>query len=68
VVQYAGLYHDLTQLLRLCLERPFDPRSASPGLKGLLARAADMPDFEALEEHLKASVTAVRQLYERIIC
>ncbi|MFQ5625386.1 MAG: bifunctional [glutamine synthetase] adenylyltransferase/[glutamine synthetase]-adenylyl-L-tyrosine phosphorylase, partial [Methyloligellaceae bacterium] len=68
LVPAAGLYHDLTQVLRLCLERPFDPETASPGLKGLLAGAADMPDFEALEDHLKASVAAVRQLYERIVC
>jgi len=34
----------------------------------LLARATDVPDFEALEDHLKASVAAVHQLYERIIC
>src|SRR5262249_49155380 len=39
------LYHDLTQVLRLCLPGPFDPRAAAPGLVGLLARAADVPHF-----------------------
>src|SRR6202030_1970648 len=44
------LYHDLTQLLRLCLPGPFDPKifddkTADPGLIGLLVRAADVPDW-----------------------
>src|SRR5262249_18559355 len=39
------LYHDLTQILRLCLSGPFDPKTAASGLLALLARAADLPDF-----------------------
>ena len=45
------LYHDLTQILRLCLPGPFDPKAAGPGLLRLLARAADVPDFATLEAH-----------------
>jgi len=63
----AVLYHDLTQLVRLCLDRPFDPKTVSSGLKGLLTRAVDKPDFEALESHLKASIDAVRQSYVRLV-
>src|SRR5258705_8745175 len=29
-------YHDLTQILRLCLPGPFDPQAGTPGLVGLL--------------------------------
>src|SRR5207302_1989094 len=43
------LYHDLTQILRLCLPRPFDPAAAAPGFISLLARAADVPDFTTLD-------------------
>jgi glutamate-ammonia-ligase adenylyltransferase len=39
------LFHDLTQILRLCLPSNFDPQTASPGILALLARAADLPDF-----------------------
>ena len=39
------LFHDLAQILRLCLTGPFDPKSAGPGVLALLARAADLPDF-----------------------
>ena len=46
------LYHDLTQILRLCLSGPFDPNAAAPGLIGLLARAADVPDFATLDAFL----------------
>src|SRR4030095_5935416 len=42
-------YHDLTQVLRLCLQGLFDPKAAAPGLVGLLARAADVADFATLE-------------------
>jgi len=33
------LFHDLTQILRLCLPAAFDPKTASAGVLGLLARA-----------------------------
>src|SRR5262249_39671523 len=39
------LFHDLTQILRLCLPASFEPQTASPGILALLARAADLPDF-----------------------
>src|ERR1051326_4093622 len=45
----ARLYHNLTQILRLCLPGPFDPKTAGAGLLGLLARAADLPDFSTLD-------------------
>jgi glutamate-ammonia-ligase adenylyltransferase len=67
LIPAAGLYHNLTQVMRLCLERPFSADAASPGLKGLLARAAGMQDFETLEQHLAATVASVRATYERIV-
>ena len=45
------LYQDLTQILRLCLSGPFDPKTAGAGLLRLLARAADVPDFATLDAH-----------------
>ncbi len=67
LIPAAGLYHNLTQVLRLCLERPFNAATASPGLKNLLACAAGMPDFEALEKHLAETVASVHAAYERIV-
>jgi len=61
------LYHDLIQILRLCLPGPFDPKTAGTGLLGLLARAADLPDFATLEAHLGETQAKVRRCFERIV-
>jgi glutamate-ammonia-ligase adenylyltransferase len=61
------LYDDLTQILRLCLSGPFDPGAASSGLIGLLARAADVPDFATLDAFLGETQTKVRASFNRIL-
>ena len=63
----ARLYHDLTQLLRLCVSGPFDPKTAGVGLLRLLARAADVPDFPTLDAHLAETQARVRRCFERIL-
>jgi [glutamine synthetase] adenylyltransferase / [glutamine synthetase]-adenylyl-L-tyrosine phosphorylase len=61
------LYHDLTQILRLCWPGPFDPKAASPGLIGLLARAADVPDFATLDAFVAETQAKVRASFNRIL-
>ena len=61
------LYHDLTQILRLCLPGAFDPTTASGGVLGLLTRAADLPDFPALQAHLAEMERQVRECFVRIL-
>jgi [glutamine synthetase] adenylyltransferase / [glutamine synthetase]-adenylyl-L-tyrosine phosphorylase len=61
------VYHDLTQILRLCLPGPFDPKTAAPGLLGLLARAADVADFPMLEATLADLQTRVRVSFVKIL-
>jgi len=61
------LYHDLTQILRLCLPGAFDPKKAGPGLLRLLARAADVPDFATLEATLADTQANVRASFVRIL-
>jgi glutamate-ammonia-ligase adenylyltransferase len=61
------LFHDLTQILRLCLPASFDPQAASPGILALLARAADLPDFPTLSAHLEDTQRAVRASFVRIL-
>ncbi len=63
----VALYHDLTQILRLCLAGPFDPKAAGVGLLRLLTRAADVPDFAALEATLIETQTKVRESFVRIL-
>jgi glutamate-ammonia-ligase adenylyltransferase len=61
------LYHDLIQVLRLCLPGPLDPKAASPGLVRLLARAADVPDLATLEAHLFETEARVRKCFTRLL-
>jgi glutamate-ammonia-ligase adenylyltransferase len=61
------LYHDLGQILRLCLAGPFDPKSAGGSLLSLLARAADLPDFPALDAHLAETQERVRKRFVAIL-
>jgi len=63
----AQLYQDVTQILRLCLPGPFDPKTAGQGLLRLLARAADVPDFATLEATLIETQAKVRASFVRIL-
>jgi glutamate-ammonia-ligase adenylyltransferase len=60
-------YHDLTQILRLCLPGPFEPKTAGAGLLRLLARAADVPDFATLDATLIETQAKVRASFVRIL-
>jgi glutamate-ammonia-ligase adenylyltransferase len=61
------LFHDLTQILRLCLPTAFDPKTANAGVLILLARAADLPDFAALQAHVEETQRQVRACFVRIL-
>jgi glutamate-ammonia-ligase adenylyltransferase len=63
----ARLYHDVTQILRLCLPGAFDPKVAGQGVLALLARAADVPDFATLDAHVAETQTRVRKSFNRIL-
>lgn len=59
----AALYHNLTQVLRLAIERDFDPGRAPRGLRSLLARAGGVPDFSVLGAHLADCEAEVRDSF-----
>ena len=61
------LYQALNQILRLCIDGPFDPDAAPRGLLELLARAGAMPDFATLDRDLRETQAAVRATFERLI-
>lgn len=61
------LYHDLGQILRLCLSGRFDPKTAGQDLLALLARAGDVPDFTTLEAYLLETQARVRQSFVHIL-
>ncbi len=67
LIQATRLIHNLTQILRLCLEEPFDPATASSGLKTLLARAGDAPDFASLEGQVRETLAAVELQFSELV-
>lgn len=67
LIPATELIHNLTQILRLCLDGPFDPAAAPKGLKELLVRAGDAPTFQALEMRLAETLAAVTEIYDRIV-
>jgi [glutamine synthetase] adenylyltransferase / [glutamine synthetase]-adenylyl-L-tyrosine phosphorylase len=63
----AHLYHDLTQILRLCVSEKFKPESAGEDLLRVLARAGDAPDFSSLEARVKETESEVRRVFHEIV-
>jgi [glutamine synthetase] adenylyltransferase / [glutamine synthetase]-adenylyl-L-tyrosine phosphorylase len=67
LIQAARLVHNLTQVVRLCIEGAFDPTTAPVGLKVLLARAGGAPNFQSLEGELRESLAGVHQLFSELV-
>jgi glutamate-ammonia-ligase adenylyltransferase len=63
----ARLYHDLIQILRLCVTERFKPDSAGEDLLRVLARAGDVPDFSSLEARVKETQSEVRRVFRSIV-
>lgn len=57
----------LSQVLRLCLDGPFDPETVPLGLKSLLLRAADVPDFTQLESLVADTQAMVKSIYDQVV-
>ena len=67
LVAAIDLNHNLTQVIRVCVETDFKPAEATSGLKALLARAGAAPDFATLESQLRDSQAQVREAFDSII-
>jgi glutamate-ammonia-ligase adenylyltransferase len=63
----ALLYHDLTQILRLCVSERFKPESAGEDLLRVMARAGDAPDFSSLQARVKEIQAEVRREFREIV-
>ena len=59
----SRLYHDLTQIIRLCVEGKFNPETAGEDLLRVLTRAGDAPDFSALEARVRETQSGVREVF-----
>ncbi len=63
----ARLYHDLTQILRLCVSGKFDPATAGEDLLRIMTRAGDAPDFSALEAVVRDTQAEVRAVFLALV-
>ena len=63
----ARLYHDLTQILRLCVSDRFKPETAGVDLQRVMARAGDTPDFSSLEARVKETQGEVRRVFKTLL-
>jgi glutamate-ammonia-ligase adenylyltransferase len=61
------LYHDLTQILRLCVSDKFRPETAGVDLLRVMARAGDAPDFSSLEARVRETQTEVRRVFGELV-
>jgi glutamate-ammonia-ligase adenylyltransferase len=61
------LYHDLTQILRLCVSGKFKPDTAGTDLLRILARVGDAPDFSALEARVRETQGEVRRVFRAVV-
>jgi glutamate-ammonia-ligase adenylyltransferase len=63
----ARLYHDLTQILRLCVTERFKPDIAGEDLLRVMARAGDAPDFSSLQARVKETQVEVRRVFRALV-
>ena len=61
------LYHDLTQILRLCVSERFKPETSGEDLLRVMARAGDAPDFSSLEARVKETQAEVRRVFRNLV-
>ena len=61
------LYHDLTQIIRLCVSGKFNPASAGEDLLRVMARAGDTPDFSTLQARLRETQAEVRRVFYGVV-
>jgi len=67
VIEASTFQQALTQVLRLAVDGTLDPQSVTPGLKTLLLRAVDAPDFEALQQRLAELQARAHEVFERVL-
>ena len=68
VLKRAGLlYHRITQMLRLCLDGPYDPAKALPALNMLVANSAVAPDIAGAEALLADTQAEVAAIFDRLV-
>lgn len=66
-VEALRLFTELSQIIRLCVDGPFDPKDAPAGLLERVCRAGNCPDIRTLEGEVKRLSKAVREVFGRVV-
>lgn len=61
------LFHDLTQIVRICVTGDFKSDTASDSLKSRLALAGQAPDLSTLEAQMEEAQAAVHRIFEALL-
>lgn len=61
------VYQRLTQVLRLCVTGPYDPKQVPAGLNRLVASASAMPDVASAEALITETQAQVAELFSRLV-
>ncbi len=61
------LYHDLTQIIRLCVTGKFNPETSGENLLRVMARAGDTPDFSTLQARVRETQAEVRRVFLALV-
>ena len=67
LIASARLQHALTQVLRIALDETPEIEQATPGLKTLLARAAEAGSFTETQKRLADMQGATREIFDRLM-
>ena len=67
LLEALSLYTEISQIMRLCLDRAFDPEEAPQAFRELLLGVCDVPDLDTLEARLENAALSVRQIFSRTL-
>lgn len=67
VQEALRLFTGISQIVRLCIDGPFDPEEAPSGLIDLVCRAGDCPDLRTLEGEVVRLSKAVRRIFQTTV-
>jgi glutamate-ammonia-ligase adenylyltransferase len=67
IIEAGEFQQALTQVLRIAVDGTLDPQSVTPGLKALLLRAVEAPDFEVLQYRLAEMQKSAHAIFEDVL-
>lgn len=61
------LFTDVSQVIRLCIDGPFEAKTVPAGLIDLVCQAGDCPDLKTLEAEVRRLSKAVRKVFHAVV-